>query len=121
MNSLYRLLRYAKPYKGRLAWAEGKPTGPGRCFLLRDGGAAPVPLPDVWSGIESLATSRDALWFVFADRHQTYHLAKAPLAGGPAVEVPGPFGVDAVVADAKTAYFVALKDAKNKYVGAIGQ
>jgi len=35
--------------------------------------------------------------------------------------VPGPFGVDAVVADANSAYFVALKDAKTKYVGAIGQ
>jgi hypothetical protein len=106
-----------------LAWAEGKLIGPGSLFLAVRSAAEPkaIPLPGEWSQISSLAKSGDAIWFLFADSSRLYRLAKASLAGGPAVEQPGPFGVDAVVADAKTAYFVAVaKDGKNKYVGAIG-
>jgi hypothetical protein len=107
-----------------LAWAEGKLIGPGSCFLAvrSAAGPRPIPFPDQWSQISSLAKSGDTLWFVFADRYQISRLAKAPLAGGPAVEQPGPFEVGPVVADAEAVYFVAVsKDAKSKYVGAIGR
>jgi hypothetical protein len=109
---------------GGLAWAEGGPTGSGSCFFaLRSAkGPKPVPLPGGWEGVRSPIKSGDSLWFIFADQYRIDHLAKAPLAGGPAAEQPGPFGVDFVVGDDNAVYFVAVsKDGKSKYVGAIGR
>jgi hypothetical protein len=109
---------------GGLAWAEGGLTGPGGCFLASRSakGPKPVPLPGSWEGVRSPTKSGDSLWFIFADQYRIDHLAKAPLAGGPAVEQPGPFGVDFVVGDGDAVYFIAVaKDGKSKYVGAIGR
>lgn len=107
---------------GGVAWADGKLVGPGSLFHLPRGARAPVPLafPPDSGRLSNLAVGGDVLWYVYADKWGSTRLATVPVAGGKAAARPGPFGIDAVVADAHAVYFVGIgKDGKYKYVGSV--
>lgn len=108
-------------FRDDVAWAEGKLAGPANLVHFPRGAKVPVPLafPAGVKQLSNLAVGGDVLWYVSADQWGTRRIAQVPVAGGPALERPGAFGIDAVVADAHAVYFIGLgKDGKYKYVGA---